>query len=40
MKNISYAPKLHGMIKNKDEEEALVVDCLQSRRFLKRLKIN
>ena len=27
--NISYAPKLHGMIKNKDEEEALVVDCLQ-----------
>ncbi|EAL2681075.1 phosphate ABC transporter ATP-binding protein [Campylobacter coli] len=22
-------PKLHGMIKNKDEEEALVVDCLQ-----------
>ncbi len=27
--NIAYAPSLHGMIANKAEEEALVVDCLQ-----------
>lgn len=27
--NIAYAPKLHNMISNKEEAEALVVDCLQ-----------
>ncbi|MCE3046561.1 phosphate ABC transporter ATP-binding protein PstB [Helicobacter kayseriensis] len=26
--NIAYAPRLHGMIKNKDEEEQLVLDSL------------
>ncbi|MBM0636912.1 ATP-binding cassette domain-containing protein [Campylobacter sp. VicNov18] len=36
--NISYAPRLHGMFKNKDEEEALVVDCLEKVGLFKEVK--
>ncbi|ARJ56230.1 phosphate ABC transporter ATP-binding protein [Campylobacter cuniculorum] len=36
--NISYAPRLHAMVKNKQEEENLVVDCLEKVGLFKEVK--
>ncbi|WP_291953162.1 phosphate ABC transporter ATP-binding protein [Campylobacter sp.] len=36
--NIAYAPRLHGMIQDKNQEEQLVVDCLEKVGLLKEVK--